>query len=208
MLLELWFIYLVTTFTSVITPGPSMLLALYHGGQYGKKRTLATALGTVLASLMLGAISAVGLGVILSASLVVFQLIKWLGVAYLIYLGDNLWRNSNQPMKLFEAEGANRQTPVASLFRQAFWVGLGNPKPIIFFAAFFPQFINPEQAQMPQYLLMLGTLALVVFGCVMLYAFGGEKLRPWLHNFWVKQWLDRLAGGLFIGFGIKLACSK
>jgi threonine/homoserine/homoserine lactone efflux protein len=76
MLLELWLIYFVTTFSSVITPGPSMLLALYHGGQYGKKRTLATALGTVLASLILGAISAVGLGVILSASLVVFQLIN------------------------------------------------------------------------------------------------------------------------------------
>jgi threonine/homoserine/homoserine lactone efflux protein len=207
MLLELWFIYLVTTFTSVITPGPSMFLALYHGGQYGKKRTLATALGTVLASLILGAISAVGLGVILSASLIVFQLIKWLGAAYLIYLGVNLWRNSSQPVKLFEAEGASQQRSV-DLFRQAFWVALGNPKPIIFFAAFFPQFINLQQAQTPQYLIMLGTLALVVFGCAMLYALGGEKLRPWLRNFRVKQWLDRLAGGLFIGFGIRLACSK
>jgi threonine/homoserine/homoserine lactone efflux protein len=208
MLLELWFIYLVTTFASVITPGPSMLLALYHGGQYGKKRTLATALGTVLASLILGAISAVGLGVILSASLVVFQLIKWLGAAYLIYLGINLWRNSRQPVKLLEAEEAHKRISVVNLFRQAFWVALGNPKPIIFFAAFFPQFINPQQAQTPQYLIMLGTLALVVFGCAMLYALGGEKFRPWLRNFRVKQWLDRLAGGLFIGFGIRLACSK
>jgi RhtB (resistance to homoserine/threonine) family protein len=208
MLLEIWLIYVTTTFTSVVMPGPSMLLALYHGGRYGTRRTLATALGVVLASLILGTISAVGLGVILTASLVVFQLIKWLGAAYLIYLGLNLWRNSTRPVQPLEDEQRDQQVPVVSMFRQAFWVSLGNPKPVIFFTAFFPQFIDPQQAQSPQYLVMLATLAVVVFGCVMLYALGGQKLRPWLQNFQVKKWLDRLAGTVFIGFGIKLAVSK
>jgi threonine/homoserine/homoserine lactone efflux protein len=208
MLLEIWLVYLTTTFTSVVMPGPSMLLALYHGGQYGRKRTLATAFGVVSASLILGIIAAVGLGVILTASLVVFQLVKWLGAAYLIYLGLNLWRNSNRPVQPIEAERSFQQVPLAAMFRQAFWVSLGNPKPVIFFTAFFPQFIDPGQAQAPQYFIMLATLALVVFGCVMLYAAGGERLRPWLQNFQVKKWLDRIAGGVFIGFGIKLAVSK
>ena len=152
MLLEIWLIYLLTTFTSVVMPGPSMLLALYHGGQYGKKRTVATAVDTVLASLILGAISALGLGVILLASLVTFQVIKWLGAAYLIYLGINLWRNSSRPVQLLEDDRGPQRTSLVKLFRQAFWVSLGNPKPVIFFTAFFPQFINPQQAQTPQYL--------------------------------------------------------
>lgn len=91
MLLEIWGIYGITTFVSVVTPGPSMLLALYHGGRYGKKRTLATALGTVLASLTLGAVAVAGLGVILMASPITFQVIKWLGAAYLIYSPGRLW---------------------------------------------------------------------------------------------------------------------
>jgi len=208
MLFDIWVIFVVTTFASVVMPGPSMLLALYHGGRYGKTRTLATALGTVSASLILGTVSAVGLGVILIASLFAFQLIKWLGAAYLIYLGLNLWRNASRPVEPFETEESRQRVSLLKMFRQAFWVSLGNPKPVIFFTAFFPQFINPGQAQAPQYLVLLSTLALVVFGCVMLYAFGGEKLRPWLQNIQFKKWLDRLAGGLFIGFGLKLAFSK
>jgi threonine/homoserine/homoserine lactone efflux protein len=131
MLLEIWLIYLMTTFASVVTPGPSMLLALYHGGRYGKTRTLATAGGTVVASLILGAISAAGLGVILMASLLAFQLIKWLGAAYLIYLGVNLWRNSTRPVEPVAPERAHHRLSTFRMFRQAFWVSLGNPKPII-----------------------------------------------------------------------------
>jgi threonine/homoserine/homoserine lactone efflux protein len=142
------------------------------------------------------------------ASLFTFQLIKWLGAGYLIYLGLNLWRNSNRPVEALETAQSHPPISTLKMFRQAFWVSLGNPKPVIFFTAFFPQFINPGQAQAPQYLVMLGTLALIVFACVMLYAVGGEKLGPWLQNIQVRKWLDRLAGGIFIGFGIKLAVSK
>ena len=205
---EIWLIFLITTFTSVVTPGPSMLLALYHGGRYGTKRTLATAMGTVCASLMLGLVSAAGLGVILMASLVIFQIIKWVGAAYLIYLGLNMWRQANRPLPSLGGGEDGRRDSAFQMFRQAFGVSIGNPKPIIFFTAFFPQFIDPRGSQLPQYSIILGTLALVVFGCVLLYAAGGEWLGPWLQNFRVKQWLDRIAGGIFIGFGVRLAFSK
>jgi homoserine/homoserine lactone efflux protein len=185
-----------------------MLLALIHGGRFGTKRTLGTAIGTVFASLILGTISAAGLGVALMASLMVFQIIKWLGAAYLIYLGINMWRTAKQPVQLWADKQKQPHNSVFKLFREAFWVSIGNPKPIIFFAAFFPQFIDPSRSQVSQYLVMLGILALVVFGCVMLYGAGGERLGPWLQNLRVKKWLDRLVGGIFIGFGLRLAFSK
>lgn len=127
MLFDIWLIFVVTTFASVVMPGPSMLLALYHGGRYGKTRTLATALGTVSASLILGTVSAVGLGVILIASLLAFQLIKWLGAAYLIYLGLNLWRNASRPVEPFETEESRQRVSVLKMFRQAFWVSQSRP---------------------------------------------------------------------------------
>ncbi len=102
MKIEIWLIFLITTFTSVVLPGSSMLLALIHGGRFGTKRTLGTAIGTVCASLILGTISAAGLGVMLMASLIVFQIIKWLGAAYLIYLGVNMWRTAKQAVQSWE----------------------------------------------------------------------------------------------------------
>ncbi len=95
MSLEFWLLYAVTVFLASISPGPSMLLALTHGMKYGTRRTIATAAGNVIASLLQAAVSIAGLGAILTLSEGVFSVIRWLGAGYLIYLGIVTWRSSS-----------------------------------------------------------------------------------------------------------------
>ena len=207
MSLELWFAFTITTFISIVTPGPSMLLALYHGSRYGAKRALATALGTVLASLLLGTVAAAGLDVVLKTSELAIHAIKWLGAAYLVYLGVSSWQNASRASHANPATHPASAGSVFVMFRQAFLVSLGNPALILFFAAFFPQFLDLNTALVPQYLLMLGTLALLVFSGAMLYAGGGAQIGPWLQNLHVKRGVDRVTGSVLVGFGLRLVIS-
>ena len=142
MSIEFWFLYAVTVFLASISPGPSMLLALTHGMKYGARRTMATAAGNVVASLLQATVSIAGLGAILTMSEGVFSVIRWLGAGYLIYLGIVTWRSSPL-MQAGEENGApGPELTRRSMFLQSFFVAVGNPKAIIFFTALFPQIVG------------------------------------------------------------------
>ena len=201
-------LFSMTVFIASIIPGPSMLLALTHGMQYGVRRTAASALGNVLVTLVQASISIAGLGTVLLASHMVFLVIKWAGAAYLIHLGINILRTSDlwsfpgQPRERIEKK------PLTKMFLQAVFVTAGNPKAILFFTAVYPQFIHPDETFFSQSSLLLGITAFIAFSCFMLYAFGGQKIVRFFSMAKCAKIMKNFVGASFIGAGIGLAVSQ
>ena len=165
-------LYLIAVSAVMITPGPSMLLALNNGACYGMRVALWGMAGAVLSDLLLIAAVGCGLGALLQTSEQLFSGVKWLGAAYLLYLAWGMWRAPAQPLRA-EALAGGGQGGAAAFWR-AVLVGLSNPKGVLFFSAFLPQFIRPDAPMAEQYLVLALISALVDCLMMSLYAFGGR----------------------------------
>jgi homoserine/homoserine lactone efflux protein len=197
-----------TVFIASIIPGPSMLLALTHGMHNGAKRTIASAMGNVTVTLIQAAVSIVGLGAILIASETVFQVIKWAGAAYLIYMGISMLCSSKMSLSPSKLKYTNKRNSLRRMYLQAAFVTAGNPKAIVFFTAVFPQFIDPNSAYLYQSCILISICAFIAFSCFMIYAMGGQKIVSLFSQATVGKYLKRIIGGTFIGAGIGLAASN
>lgn len=204
---ETWLIFAVTTCIASMTPGPNMLLALTIGMTKGTRAAAAAACGGVISMLILLFISAAGLSAILAASTEAFMAIKWGGVAYLIYLGIKAWRSPAESLDPANAaaEQDSRARSFRKLFTQAFVVGMSNPKAIVFFAAFIPQFIDPALPQGPQLAVIAATFTVIETFWLMSYATGGNRLVPLLKRAGKVKLINRITGGTLIGAGALLA---
>jgi len=204
MQLQTWLLFVVTVFFVSATPGPNMLLALTHGIRHGVRKTLPTMGGLLLGLgiIMLG--SAAGLGALLAASEKLFSLVKYAGAAYLIWLGVKTWRAPATPLATQDAapplgEGGWNK------FRTGFLVSMSNPKAFIFFTALFPQFMDAHAPQAPQLLVLAATFYVIESGWQLIYASCGARLARWLANARRVRWLNRFAGGSFVGAGVALS---
>lgn len=206
MSIETWLLFFGASFIATIIPGPSVLLGLNHGFIYGPKKSIATALGITTAATIMGFVSLLGLGAVLVTSGIVFQIIKYLGACYLIYLGIKTWKSKISSIP--NQESNNHNSKSLRLYTQAILVGFSNPKAIIFFTALFPQFINHNSSQINQFVIILVTLAFVVFLSMMIYIVGGKSLSPIIRRVKVRKILNRITGGTFVGFGIGVALSE
>ncbi|MCU8031261.1 LysE family translocator [Shewanella sp. SM73] len=194
---ETWLLYLFAIVLIGISPGPIAMLSMSHGIHFGKMCSIATGLGSVSAALILMMASAAGLGAIISASEYGFTLLKWCGAAYLVFLGIKLLLTKNQGQALEVSPSEGKGTPWL-LYKQAFLVGISNPKDLLFFAALFPQFINLAAPQLPQLTILAVTWAVVDFSFVMIYACMANVLAPSLKASNKLHWFDRTSGGVFI----------
>lgn len=206
MKLEFLFIYSLTVFIASITPGPSMLLALNHGVKYGAKRSVATAMGNVTATLIQALLSIAGLSAILLSSEYIFYTIKYLGAAYLIYIGVKTFFSKDIILTSTQTSGDAKR--LRQLFTQAFVVTIGNPKAVVFFTALFPQFIKPQQNTMLQFVFILSILLVIAFSCMMIYSYFGQKVTAFFSKAKVRRRFNKVVGGSFIGMGIGLAVEK
>lgn len=168
-----------------------------HGIHYGKSRCLATALGSVASAMILMAASAAGLGALLSATEYGFTILKYCGAAYLLFLGIKLLLTKSSAKGLdlqhIKGKGSPKQ-----MFKQAFLVGISNPKDLLFFGALFPQFIDITAPQGPQLAILAVTWAIVDFSFVMIYASMANVLAPTLKTSNKLHWFDRTSGGVFL----------
>lgn len=210
MSLHHWLIYVSVVLAIIVAPGPTALLCISHGAAHGVLRTLATIVGGMCASLTLMALSALGLGAAIAASDVLFHVIKYVGAAYLVYLGISTWRAQPQNFGPLTADGGHTE-PVAhrrTLFRKGFFVGIGNPKDLLFFGSLFPQFIDPTRPIAGQ-LAVLGATWLVIDGLVMVgYAKGGAAIVARLKGGRIGKTFNRITGGAFVVAGGALAAAN
>jgi threonine/homoserine/homoserine lactone efflux protein len=203
MALHTWLIYLTAVFGLSLTPGPNGLLALTHGALYGHRRALWTVTGGMLGFVLLMALSMFGLAALLKASVHALLVLKWLGAAYLIWLGIQLWRAP--PLHLTPL-GSAAPRPGLQLFRQGLLSALSNPKVILFFGAFLPQFLDPARSLWLQFAVMAATFALVEGVVEYLLARTAQRTRPWLER--AGRGFNRCCGGLFAAMGLALPLTR
>jgi homoserine/homoserine lactone efflux protein len=167
-------LYLVAVLALAITPGPTMLLALSNAVAGGRRAACAGIAGATLASGMLIVAVAFGLGAVLAASTTLFEMLRVAGVLYLCWLGVKLWRAKSLGLADRLDASAPAMRPQAAFLR-SLTVALSNPKALLFFTAFLPQFIDPTRVLTGQYL-VLGATFLALDACVMLmYASAGMR---------------------------------
>lgn len=197
--LTTWLLYLAAAIGLSMSPGPNGLLALTHGALYGRRRTMNTILGGAVGFVVLIGLSMFGIGALLQSSVVWLTILKWVGGAYLIFLGVQVWRSP--PINL-EPGQAVQVTTSMELFRQGALSAVTNPKGLLFFAAFLPQFVDPSRSLLVQFAVMAGTFALVEIVTEFALASAAHRLSPWLRR--VGKQFNRACGGAFIAIGAAL----
>jgi homoserine/homoserine lactone efflux protein len=191
-----YLLYLLAVSLLIVTPGPTMLMTLTNSVNHGPWRALASLSGALAANFAIMMLSALGLGALLAASEAAFTVLKLAGAAYLIWLGVRTFRGGSG-LQL----GADAGPRGRSLFAQGVLVGASNPKSLLFFTAFFPQFIDPAASFLSQFLLLSLTFVLGDFLILGLAAFGVGRVAPWLRQAPVVRWINRVCGGLFAFLG-------
>lgn len=203
MTLTVWLGFLAASLLIAVTPGPGAVISMSTGMRHGYWAALTAILGLQAAILLHLLIVALGVGALLAASETAFAAVKFLGAAYLVWLGFQKWRTPAVPVDA-NAPLIRRK----GLFLQGLLVNLTNPKAIIFVGALVPQFVNPALPQLPQYLLIAATLCLTDMTVMSGYALAGSRLGRWLHDPATIRLQNRAFGGLFVSAGALLAISS
>lgn len=199
MSIDTWLIFLIAAIGLSFTPGPNGLLALTHGALYGVRRTVFTVLGGALGFLIVIAVSMFGIGALLLVVPDVLTVLKWVGGAYLVFLGLQVWR---APAIAVAASGDRPSASRWSLFQQGLLAAVTNPKGILFFVAFLPQFIDPRQDLGLQFVIMASTFIVIEIVFELAVAALSQSLQPLLAR--AGRWFNRATGGLFILIGLLL----
>ena len=199
MAFESWLIYLLAATGLSLSPGPNGLLALTHGALHGHTKAMYTIGGGALGFVLVIALSMFGIGALLQTSLLWLTVMKWLGGAYLVWLGLQVWRSPPIGLELSGTAGVRGG---ASMFRQGLLSALTNPKALLFFADFLPQFIDPARSLWLQFVVMAGTFALIEIATELLIARMAHRISPWLRR--VGRRFNQVCGGLFMAIGVAL----
>jgi homoserine/homoserine lactone efflux protein len=204
MSLELYLAFMLASFVLMVTPGPNMALTVANSLAHGPRRALLTVAGAASALAVHLTVIGVGLGWLTALLAGWFEVLRWIGVVYLLWLGWNEWRA--KPVPLDPA----KIPPMAGsrLWGQGFLVCLTNPKVLLFLAAFFPQFIVPGRPVLPQMALLGATFIAIGFLCDSTCALVAGRMRHRLQDARRMRLRHRVTGTLLIGTGIGLALAR
>jgi len=200
----LWLAFVAASTALLLVPGPTVLLVLSYALSQGRRVAVSTALGVATGDLIAMTASLAGLGALVLASATAFTLFKWLGAAYLVWLGLRLlW---SAPHAKFEtASGAGSPISALSAFRSAAIVTALNPKGIGFFIAFVPQFLDPSRPILPQSAVLIATFVGLAALNSLAYALLADRLRTRIAKPAVLPWLTRAGGVALVGMGVLTA---
>ncbi|MEZ9232493.1 LysE family translocator [Vibrio amylolyticus] len=199
-------IYVFVAFFYIISPGPAVLLAIYNGAVNGSKIVMVSALGNIIGLMFLSILSMGGLSAILLASSTLFAIVKIVGSFYLMYLGFRQIFSSNKNSKE-QLEIISNRT-LSSYFREGLLVAATNPKPILFFVALFPQFLDTSYSILPQFVIMTVVFMTLSFLSLSGYGYLAQRAKGVLSNIDSMKWFHRISGGLFVGMGTSILFIK
>jgi threonine/homoserine/homoserine lactone efflux protein len=198
MTLSTYLLYVAAVALLIATPGPTMLMCMTNALNHGPRRAMTSVAGSVSAVLVVMVLSAMGLGALLAASETAFTAAKLIGAAYLVWLGIKTFRTDASPMAV---DGQAAGKPRRSFYLQGLLVGASNPKALLFFAAFFPQFLNPAAPMVPQFTILALTFMAFEFAVLTTCALSVSRLAPLLRQSGPIRWVNRICGGLFTLMG-------
>ncbi|WP_206935466.1 LysE family translocator [Roseococcus thiosulfatophilus] len=201
MTLETWLAFLLASAAMLAIPGPTIMLVVGQALGQGRGRALPLVAGVALGDLTAITLSLAGLGALLAASSLGFTLLKWVGAAYLFWLGIRMWR---APV----AEGTPPALPARRAFRDAYVVTALNPKGIAFFVAFVPQFIVPGAPFLPQAALLVASFVTLAAANALLYALLAGRLSGAVARPAVRRAFNRLGGAMLMGAGAATAAMR
>ncbi|WP_368186315.1 LysE family translocator [Aestuariibius sp. HNIBRBA575] len=203
---QIWLAFVAASTALLLIPGPTVLLVLSYALSQGKRVALATVAGVALGDLIAMSASLAGLGALVLASATLFMLLKWVGAVYLIYLGIKLFRSASTATL-----GDLTQTPKTSatnVFGHAAAVTALNPKSIVFFIAFVPQFVVVGQPLLPQFSILIATFVALAAVNALVYAVLADKMRRKISQPAVLAWFSRFGGGALVAMGVATAAYK
>ncbi|WP_419767010.1 LysE family translocator [Arcobacter sp.] len=199
MSIEIWLAFVSTVFVFAIIPGPTVVFVVGQAITHGKKSVAPLALGVVFGDLVAMVISLLGLGVILATSAILYGILKWFGVFYLLYLGIKAFREKPEvDPNLFEQMNVSKY----KMFKSSAIVTALNPKNIIFFVAFLPQFVNTSTNILPQFLILMLSFSLVTMTTITSFAMLAGKIQHKIKSYKARKRLNQVGGSALIGAGV------
>ncbi|OKH88002.1 LysE family translocator [Thalassospira sp. TSL5-1] len=207
MSLDQYGLYIIAVLIAVLTPGPAVMLAITNAVRHNTVTAMIGALGCVTATGLMGALSAMGLGAMIMASAILFDIVRFAGAAYLIWLGFKMWRASGKGAVNVSTDPAMAHPGYMRIYLRGFVVSASNPKAIAFFTALFPMFLAPNAPLLTQFAILDGTFMILSFSGIMGYSLLAARSKGFLLGS-ARKWFDRIAGGIFVSFGVALAVSR
>ncbi|NNE53943.1 MAG: LysE family translocator [Sulfitobacter sp.] len=199
---EIWLAFVAASTALLLIPGPTVLLVLSYALSKGRSVAVASATGVALGDLIAMSASLAGLGALVTASATFFTLLKWVGAAYLVWLGVKLIRSApSGGLAIPEGEDVT----ASRVFGHAAAVTALNPKSIAFFIAFVPQFISPTAPLLPQFALVTATFVGLAAINALAYALAADRLRRLIARPAIITWITRAGGAALIGMGLLTA---
>ncbi|MDR2294390.1 MAG: LysE family transporter [Microbacterium sp.] len=209
MQLSLWITLLLACLVISFTPGAGAINTMGNALNHGHRRAIWGILGQQAALVVHIAIVAAGVGLLVASSPIAFAIIRYAGAAYLVYLGVRQILAKVEPeagSDTAEPTSTARTESRWAMFRRGLWVNLLNPKAIVFFLAFLPQFVKPDQPQLPQYVIVAVTCVIVDIAVMWgFFAVAAQGFRRFTRTARGQRTLNRIFGALFIAVGILLA---
>ena len=203
---DTWLLFAGAAIALAMAPGPNNLLAIFNGARYGVSSAAVGGIGRIVAFVLMIGVTAAGLGVVLAASETAFLGIKWGGAVYLVWLGIKSWF-----AKVNEDDDSTSQPTLMvnpgpfKLAKTEFLTAIGNPKAILIFTAFFPQFLDPTEAYGSQFMIMGVTFIAMETSVLLGYGLLGGQVKGLIKSARHMRLLNRVSGTLLVGAGVLLA---
>jgi threonine/homoserine/homoserine lactone efflux protein len=197
MTFESWAAFTAASTVLLIIPGPTVLLVVSYALGQGWRTALPMAIGVALGDFTAMTLSMLGVGALLAASATLFTVLKWVGAAYLVYLGIKLWRAGGT----LDATPCTDAVSAVRMLGHAWLVTALNPKSITFFVAFLPAFLDPHADFLTQMILFETTFLMLAFGNALGYALVAARARGFVSNPRAIGVVNKVGGGLLIGAG-------
>lgn len=206
---DLW-IFVGALTVAYLVPGPDMILLLETGTRYGRNRALATVVGLGLARAAHVTLAVLGLAALLRSAAWAFEIVRFVGVAYLIWIGISIFLSSSLAHEARLSPGNGRSRSYGDAILRGLLTNISNPKALLFCSVLLPQFIRPELGNVGEQFLLLGTILVgtgVAFDC--LFAYAGTTLGRFLARHRIAATMQRwVFTSLLIGFAVRLAVSQ
>ena len=200
MALEVWITFAVASTLLLIMPGPTVLLVVSYALGHGRRTALSTGAGVVLGDFVAMTASILGLGALLATSADLYGILRLIGGGYLVYLGVKLWRAPVGDGPFADNDNLPEENPLRIMFH-AFAVSALNPKTLLFFVAFVPQFIDPTAEYLPQVVTMEATFLALAAINTMAYALLADRARGFIREKRLRRAVNRTSGTLLIAAG-------